>query len=234
MTKKESIFKEFKDTARINPYVAIAMIWVTIMPSLGSLFLVPWTVSQADWLVKLDFFNPITVSVALLVSILLMGFALMPTTLVAGLSGFFIGWPVFPWLVLGYTLATVLGYAWGKKVGGDSLPIILSRYPKAANLIKRKEGKLGELIFFVRISPVIPFALSNLLFALMRSGYWKIVLFGTLGMLPRTTLVFFSGTLASSIYTAIRQGEGMTPYAVFIFLLIFSIWGIWRFFTKKN
>lgn len=234
MTKKGGIFKDFREAARINPYVASAMLWVTFMPSIGSLVLVPWTISRADWLMQLNFHNPITISGALLVSILLMGLALMPTTMLAGLSGFFLGWTVFPWLVLGYTLATVLGYAWGKKVGGDSLPLILARYPKAENLIRKKQGQLGELIFFVRISPVIPFALSNLLFALMRSGYWKLVVFGTLGMLPRTTLVFVSGTLASSIYGAIRQGEGVSNYVVFIFLLLLSIWGIWRFFTKKN
>jgi uncharacterized membrane protein YdjX (TVP38/TMEM64 family) len=161
-----------------------------------------------------------------------MGLALMPTTLFAALSGFLFGWQAFIWVVVGYTLVMLLGYAWGKKLSGNSLEIILQQYPKAKDLLLKKEGKMGELVFFVRLSPVIPFALSNLLFSLIKSGWKKLVVFGTLGMLPRTTLVFFSGTIASNIYGAIQQ-EGVSGKGwVFIALLVLSIWGIWRFFKQ--
>jgi uncharacterized membrane protein YdjX (TVP38/TMEM64 family) len=234
MEKKQSIFKEFKNAGRNNPKVAFAILWVTLMPSIGSLVTVPWALANSAWMSQLAFDNSITILIALLVSILLMGLALMPTTLIAGLSGFFLGWQAFPWLVMGYTLATVLGYAWGTGLGGNSLSLILNKYPKAEALIEKKKHNLGELIFFVRLSPVIPFAMSNLLFALMKSGYKKLVIFGTLGMLPRTLFVFFSGTLASSIYSAIMQKSGTGEIVVLIALFGLSVWGIWRFFTKKN
>ncbi len=91
---------------------------------------------------------------------------------------------------------------------------------------------MGELIFFVRLSPIIPFALSNLMFALLKSGWKKLVIFGTIGMLPRTTLVFISGTLANDLYTAIRQDGVSEKVWIFVFLLVLSFWGIWRFFRK--
>lgn len=232
MEKKQGIFKEFRLAGKQNPVVALALLWVSLMPSIGSLVFVPLAVTYNSFLTELDFGDFITVSTGLLVSIILMGLALMPTTLIAGLSGFIFGWQAFPWLVLGYTLATLLGYGWGKKLSGESLDLILDKYPKAKIMLERKSGRLGELIFFVRLSPVIPFALSNLMFALMKSGWKKLVIFGTIGMLPRTTLVFVSGTLASDLYTAIRQDGINGKVWIFVFLLLLSFWGIWRFFRK--
>ncbi|MBW3469696.1 TVP38/TMEM64 family protein [Arthrospiribacter ruber] len=233
MTKKTGIFKQFQEAAKVNPLVAFAMLWVTFMPSIGSLALVPWAISNPEWFGELDFLKGITIAVGLIVSSLLMGLALMPTTMVAGLSGFLLGWPAFPWLVLGYTLATVLGYAWGRRAGGDSLDLILSRFPKAAKLIEEKSDSMGELIFFVRLSPVIPFALSNFLFALLQTGYLRLLIFGTIGMLPRTAAVFFTGTLASDLIEALLQGDSNYNVIMFTALLLLSIWGIWKFFTKK-
>ncbi|WP_373493412.1 TVP38/TMEM64 family protein, partial [Aquiflexum sp.] len=205
MEKKQGIFKEFRLAGKQNPVVAIALLWVSFMPSIGSLVFVPLAVRYNSFLSELDFADFSTVFLGLLVSIFLMGLALMPTTLIAGLSGFIFGWQAFPWLVLGYTLATLLGYGWGKKLSGESLDVILEKYPKAKTMLVRKSGRMGELIFFVRLSPVIPFAMSNLIFALIKSGWKKLVIFGTIGMLPRTTLVFISGTLANDLYTAIKQ-----------------------------
>jgi uncharacterized membrane protein YdjX (TVP38/TMEM64 family) len=232
MEKKQGIFKEFKIAAEQNPMVASALLWVSFMPSLGSLLFVPIAINYSSFLSQIDFTDATTVILGLLASILLMGLALMPTTLVAGLSGFILGWQAFPWLVLGYTLATLLGYGWGKKLSGDSLELILNKYPKAKKMLERKSGRMGELIFFVRLSPVIPFALSNLMFALLKSGWKRLVIYGTIGMLPRTTLVFVSGTLANDLYTAIRQNGVNGKVWIFIFLLLLSFWGIWRFFRK--
>ncbi|GAB2631974.1 TVP38/TMEM64 family protein [Belliella aquatica] len=232
MKKKEGIFKRIQLIGKSNPAVALALIWVSLIPSICSLFLVPLAVSYLSVLELIDFTSLFTILVFVCTATLLMGLALMPTTLFAALSGFLFGWQSFIWVVIGYTLATLLGYAWGKKLGGNSLEVILQQYPKARDLLQKKEGRMGELIFFVRLSPVIPFALSNLLFALIKSGWKKLVIFGTLGMLPRTTLVFFSGTIASNIYGAVQQ-EGVSGKGwIFILLLLLSIYGIWRFFKR--
>ncbi|EKB49197.1 hypothetical protein B879_02208 [Cecembia lonarensis LW9] len=234
MEKKRGIFKEFKEASRINPKMAAGILWVSIMPALGSMLAVPLALTNSKFLAEMNFYDPLTGSLALLTAVALMGFALMPTTMLAALSGFLLGWSAFPWLVLGYTLATLLGYGWGKGLGQDSLDLLLEKYPKAKALLDQKKGSIGELIFFVRLSPIIPFALSNLLFALMHSGWKKLVIFGTIGMLPRTTLVFLSGTMVSSMYEAIKS-EGITGKGwIFAGLLLLSIWGIWRFFRTDN
>lgn len=232
MKKKGGIFKGIQLIGKNNPAVALALVWVSLVPSICSLFLVPLAVSYLSVLELIEFTSPVTILTFVGTGTLLMGLALMPTTLFAALSGFLFGWEAFIWVVVGYTLATLLGYAWGKKLGGSSLEVILQQYPKARDLLQKKEGKIGELIFFVRLSPVIPFALSNLLFALIKSGWKRLVVFGTLGMLPRTTLVFFTGTIASNIYGAVQQDGISGKGWIFIVLLVLSVWGIWRFFKR--
>lgn len=120
------------------------------------------------------------------------------------MSGFVFGWISFPFLVLGYTLATVIGYQIGKGLDRGSLAFLLDQYPKAAQLIEDKKDDISQLIFFVRLSPVIPFALSNLLFALLQAGLKKVVWMGLWGMLPRTSMAFITGILGESLMDALE------------------------------
>lgn len=232
MKKKEGIFKEFQSTYRINPGIALALLWVTVIPSVGSLSSVPFLIKYSESLQNLSLSDHLVSSIYLVLVTLLMGLALMPTTLVAGISGFIFGWAAFPFLFIAYNLASILGYTWGKKLGGESLDLILDKYPKGKNMIETKRDRMGELVFFGRLSPVLPFAVSNLTFSLLHVGLKKLVIFGSIGMLPRTIITFWAGTVGTDVYSAINQ-EGISGKAwIFILLLVLSIWGIWRFFKK--
>jgi len=233
MEKKQGIFKEFQSAYRINPGIALALLWVAVIPSVGSLTSVPLLIKYSEYLQNMAISDFLVAATYLVLVTLLMGLALMPTTLVAGLSGFIFGWGAFPFLFIAYNFASIVGYGWGKSLGGNSLDFILERYPKARNLIASKRNRIGELIFFGRLSPVLPFAVSNLLFSLLHVGWKRLVLFGSIGMLPRTILTFWAGTLGTDVYSAINQ-EGISGKAwIFILLLVLSLWGIWRFFKRK-
>ncbi|MCH7403421.1 TVP38/TMEM64 family protein [Belliella kenyensis] len=234
MKKKEGIFKRLKRIGEKNPRMVIAIAWVSIIPALSSLLLIPLVLSKAN---ELDFspqLHLIQTFLYVVIGMITMGLALIPTTLFAILSGFLLGWGVFPALIVSYALASLIGYGCGKSLSQDNLDVLLSQYPKASTLLKDKSDNMGELIFFVRISPVIPFALSNLLFAMLRTGWKKLIIWGTLGMLPRTSLAFFSGTIAFDLYSAIHEEGTNGKVWIFIGLLLLSIWGIWRFFTKEQ
>ena len=201
------------------------------MPSLGSMLAIQQLTASYPSL--MDF--PISGWMAFLIILgltFVLGLALLPTTLTAVVMGFIWGWPSLPLLVTGYTAASILGYSWGKILSGNNLQALLAHYPKAAQLIEEKKGHWGQLVFFTRLSPVIPFALSNLLFSLLQTGYKNLLIYGTLGMLPRTLIAFYSGTLASGIYQAIRQ-EGISGKGwLFLGFVALSFYGLWRFFKR--
>ncbi|GAB3647422.1 hypothetical protein GCM10028791_09350 [Echinicola sediminis] len=231
MPPSSSLLTNLKHIYQANPAIALALIWVLLVPALGSTLLISYLYAgPTDWTTSPSLGDSM---VMVFLGALLMGLAFVPTTLLAISTGFLWSWEALPLLVLSYTIASLIGYFTGKTLDKNSLGLLLHNYPKAAKLVEQKQSKMGSLVFFVRISPVIPFALSNLLFALLEAGWKKVVLFGAMGMLPRTIMAFSTGVMASSIAEAFEKKEGGTQVLLFIGLLALSIFGIWRFFKKS-
>ncbi len=232
MPKKESIFKRLKIISIQNPAIAVAIAWVTLLPATGSLLGIQVLYRHSHFIDSMVTDSYFWTGYTLLATFL-MGLAFLPTTLLAIFSGYLWGWAAFPFLVSAYSLASVVGYLMGKKLDKGSLQILLENYPKAAELIRVKQTKMGQLIFFVRLSPVIPFALSNLLFALLKAGWHRVILFGLFGMLPRTLLAFSSGLLAESLVDAFENKNGTVQVLAILTLLLLSLFGIYRFFKPS-
>lgn len=228
MRKKQSIFKRLKIIVTHNPLIIWAIAWVSLVPSVGSVVVLNYLYSHIEKFRALEFLTiPVSFSY-MLITALLMGLAFMPTTLIAIVSGFLFGWLSFPALVLAYSLAAVIGYKLGTSLDENSLEILLEKYPKTKQVIKEKETEMSQLIFFLRLSPVIPFALSNLLFALLRSDLKKVVWVGLFGMLPRTTMAFVTGLMAHSLLDALDEGTNIYHLLGIGLLLLISIWGLYR------
>lgn len=205
------------------------------MPSAGSLLSLQYLLVHFErWRIPvLD--SPIPVLLFVVATAFSMGFALIPTTLLAIISGYIWGWQAFPYLIAAYTLAAGIGYIAGRSVSTDMLGPLLERYPKVRKVITDKQQQIGSLIFFIRISPAIPFAFSNILFALLSTGLKRVLWFGLWGMLPRTTLAFSSGVFAESIYDAIQDNTRSSTDIILIFgFFAISIIGIWHFFRQKK
>ncbi|WP_200975936.1 TVP38/TMEM64 family protein [Echinicola sp. 20G] len=227
-----SLFHRLKLIYKDSPAMAFALLWVMIIPIVGSSLLLSFLYeTDTSSLRETNFLVGFGLT---LIGSIMMGFAFCPTTLLALITGFFWGWTVFPFLVISYSLASLLGYFVGLKLDHNSLGILLENYPKAAQVVQEKRSKMGTLIFFVRISPVIPFALSNLLFALLRTGWKNVLIYGLFGMLPRTVMAFGMGVMAESILEALSNRKGSLEGFLFLALLVLSIWGIIRFFRSDR
>ena len=234
MGEKQSLLQRLKTFYALNPKMVWAVGWVTVFPSLGSLLTINFLYTHPAFFQDINFFSWEVPVLYVVVVTMLMGLAFLPTTFLAVLSGFVFGWLSFPFLVLGYTLATVIGYQVGRNLDSGSLDFLLDHYPKAAKLIEERKDNISQLIFFVRLSPVIPFALSNLLFALLQAGLAKVVWMGLWGMLPRTSMAFITGIVGESLMEALEGDSGGQQILVIVALLLVSVWGIYRFFAKRN
>src|SRR5690554_4361655 len=132
MSKKQSVFSRLKRLYSNNPGMVWAVGWVSVVPSLASLITLNGLYGNPSFLGQFEFLAWGFVIFYTIASSLLMGLALLPTTFLAILSGFVFGWMSLPFLILGYTLATILGYHIGKKLDKGSLEFLLDNYPKAA------------------------------------------------------------------------------------------------------
>ncbi|AWW31513.1 hypothetical protein DN752_16040 [Echinicola strongylocentroti] len=229
MARHTAFLSNISSLYQKNPLMALAMLWVMVIPAIGSTMLVSFAYLNHDIPSSLP---PSLYLLLILTSTIMMGLALCPTTILAILLGYWWGWTVFPAVIISYSLASLLGYFLGMKLDKNSLALILNNYPKAKQLFNSKSNKTGNLVFFTRISPVIPFALSNLLFAMIKAGWKNILIYGFLGMLPRTLTAFGLGLVASSFAEALDNRTNTFQVVAFVVLLALSVWGISRFFRS--
>lgn len=230
MTKKGSIFNFFQAYAKTQPWAVLTWAWVVIFPAIGSL------VALINYK-ELLLFSPqsfLGYLFFLILAAICMGLALLPTTFTAVLTGFVLGWVGLPLLVIAYGLATVLGYLFGKWSNANLWELLSQRYPEISLAVEKRKTQPGGLIFFIRISPVIPFALANFIFASLQVSLKQILLYGIPGMLPRTILSFLAGIVASDFLAA--KSSLRDPYQIgfLLFFLLISIWGIWTNWKKSK
>ena len=154
---------------------------------------------------------------------------LTPPTMLALLFGYFLGWnALLPILIvnLGGILFINLLVRW---IDRDRFVRFLRQNPKAQSVLDRILNKELEVIFFAKLSPILPFGLTNLLFALSGASLWNILLGGFLGMLPRTLLAVWSGREAREIQALLNDpNQSRWGEIVIIGLIIISIAGLWQ------
>lgn len=230
MTKKGRIFKTIRRYFSTHPAGIFAWLWVTAMPFVGSvIFATNYSLLDAYQLHGVLDYVAYTI-----IGALLMGLALLPTTLVALASGFYFGWTSLPFLILGYSLASVLGYGLGKLTNMGFTELLFKKNPKFHAAIESRKEKEGSLVFFVRISPVVPFAVSNFLFANLNIKLWKVLVYGIPGMLSRTVLAFAAGVAASSYLAAKQSMNTPLQWGIGLALLVIGLAGIYSYVKKSR
>jgi len=162
-----------------------------------------------------------------------MALGLTPTTIIATLSGFLFGWISFPWIVLSYLSASVIGRWLGIWLNKTVTGSTHFTHPSAELFFNRLESKPFYLLLFCRLSPVLTFALTNAALGRMRFPMTTYLSATLLGMLPRTALVFYAGTKAVIWSEAIRSGN-FSDYRILFFIsfVIISLSGI-GFISKR-
>ncbi|TXK33236.1 VTT domain-containing protein [Pontibacter qinzhouensis] len=164
---------------------------------------------------------------------LTMALALTPTTFVALVSGFYIGWVGFPGLVVAYGIAALIGYSLARLIDHGKMMRFLNRFEKARILMQELRHQSWSLIFLTRISPVLPFALMNFVLSLLQINKRKFLLASMVGMLPRTFFFFWIGTQANNIISLLENPDsGRNGQLLMIALIIISIGGLYFVFDR--
>lgn len=132
------------------------------------------------------------------------GFALLPTNVIGVLCGWAFGFPLGICLhILAIVGAALISSYVLSPLVGDNFQQFLARHEKAEILHKALLGKnfkrAALVITLLRLSPAMPFALTNLLMTAARVPL-SAFLIGTLtGMLPRSAAVVFFGAGLSEL-----------------------------------
>lgn len=154
---------------------------------------------------------------------------LTPPTVLALIFGYFLGWQaVLPLFVINFggILFINLIVHW---LDHDRFLQYLRQNPKAQSVLDRISDKELEVIFFAKLSPILPFGLTNLLFALSGAKLKNILIGGFLGMTPRTLLAVWSGREAREIRSLLdNPNRSSWGQIIIVVLILVSIAGLWQ------
>lgn len=125
-------------------------------------------------------------------------------------AGFAFGlWKGFLAVSAGATLGASLAFLVARFIARDKVEAIAKRNEKFRN-IDNAIGKQGaKLVFLLRLSPVIPFNLSNYFYGLTGVKFWPYVLASWIGMMPGTFLYVYIGTAGKAAVAAAAGGEAV-------------------------
>ncbi|MCU0430857.1 MAG: VTT domain-containing protein [Cytophagaceae bacterium] len=147
----------------------------------------------------------------------LMGLGILTLGLAAGLvhasmasiaMGYYFGWKGLAIFGIPYLGACVLGYLLCSFLDSGKLNSYLKlMYDKwevhAQDAIKNPI----VYVFFLRLTPVFPFAITNYLLASLRIDFWKMLIASAAGQLPRSALFVWVGTLITNWLTWVGESK---------------------------
>ncbi|WP_229214108.1 TVP38/TMEM64 family protein [Dyadobacter flavalbus] len=211
----------------------VISILLAVVPLLTTSLATAWAVNHESMLRSWPFEWWVGVTIVLTLASSL---ALTPPTFLALVYGYFVGWASLP-LLFGLNLGAIAiiyglaGFMQASLIRGYLVQV----YPQTAGLLRRFQKNEFRLIFFAKLSPVLPFAITNLFFAMAGARFRQVLIGGTLGMIPRTILAVWAGREAQNIrYLLEHPNEGLFTKIVLIILIVISTLGIGYFFKDKN
>jgi uncharacterized membrane protein YdjX (TVP38/TMEM64 family) len=190
----------------VGRLVALIIIVIVLFLAMKFLPVQEWLGSFNDWVGQMGVAGIfIFIGVYAVATVLL-----APGVILTIGAGFAFGlWKGFLAVSAGATLGASLSFLVARFVARDKVEAIAKRNEKFRN-IDSAIGKQGaKLIFLLRLSPAIPFNLSNYFYGLTGVKFWPYVLASWLGMIPGTFLYVYIGTAGKAAVSAAAGGEAM-------------------------
>lgn len=218
------------DFLQKNTFSIIYTFFLGLMPIFASSSISYWLITHEQAVQHFTILQWILVYVA---SCFSMAFALTPTTFIALLSGYFLGWNAFFPIAISYWIASYLGFKTAKLIDGGRFLSKISEKPKVREILDNLQKDEFKIILLARLSPVLPFAVTNVLFSFSGTKLKNFLTAGFLGMLPRTILSIWLGTQAQEIRKLIEHpSQGSSIQFIIFGLILVSMLGL-GYFIKK-
>lgn len=181
--------------------VALLSVATAVVPIVNSTLLLAFAPFAGNWL-RANW--EIGTVIYLLFAWFACGFALLPTNVIGILCGWAFGFPLGICLhMLAIVGASLISTYVLSPLVGDNLQKFLARHEKAQilhkTLLDQNFKRTTLVITLLRLSPAMPFALTNLLMTAARVPLSAFLLGTFIGMLPRSAAVVFFGAGLSEL-----------------------------------
>jgi uncharacterized membrane protein YdjX (TVP38/TMEM64 family) len=109
------------------------------------------------------------------------------------------------------TLAAALAFLIARHLARAQVESWSARHERFAAISKVVEERGAAVVFYLRLSPLVPFNLSNYLYGLTPVKFWPYVFASWAGMLPATVLYVYLGTTGR----AATEGRSVAEWTLF-------------------
>lgn len=159
------------------------------------------------------------------------GLALLPTNVIGIIGGWAFGFYFgFALLISGIVGAAFASFLIHSRIAGDRLPHVFDAHPKAKviyhALLGQSVWRAALIIFLLRLSPAMPFALTNFLMASARVSVKSFLLGTFFGMIPRSSAVVFVGAGLSELSFEDSSGSWLIISGIIATIISVFIIGI--------
>jgi uncharacterized membrane protein YdjX (TVP38/TMEM64 family) len=209
-------------------WIGLAIVIIALLISLRILPVTDWLTRFNYWVAHLGVWGVLLFILVYVVATMLF----FPASILTIGAGFIFG------VMLGTVTVSIAATA------GAALAFLIARYLARDQIehkvagnprferIDRAIGERGaKLVFLLRLSPLIPFNLSNYFYGLTSVKFWPYVLASWIGMLPGTLLYVYLGAPGKAgLSGAVGQTSGYSPweYALFgvglVATVIVTVW----------
>lgn len=206
------------------------IVWMAVVPLLFSSYVMIFALNNEDVILNWPYTNWLLFFLATCFS---MAFALTPTTFIALISGYFLGWKGLTFILAEYLVASWLGYMLANYLDQGRFLTTIKQIPKVNHFIKGLNANQFGIIVLSRISPVLPFAIMNVVLSMIGVRLKDFLWAGFLGMLPRTIIFLWIGSQAKALREILEGGADSNIVQLsFILLLIIFVAGFYRYVKK--
>ena len=190
----------------LGRFIVLIAIIITFFLAMRFLPVQQWLRSFNDWVGQMG-------AVGILVFIVVYALAtvlMAPGSILTIGAGFVFGlWKGFLAVSAGATLGASLAFLVARFIARDKIDVIAKRNEKFRKIDSAIGQQGAKLVFLLRLSPVIPFNLSNYFYGLTGVKFWPYVLASWSGMIPGTFLYVYIGTASKLAVSAASGGEAM-------------------------
>ena len=186
--------------------IALLAIIIALFLAMRFLPVQQWLRSFNDWVSHMGGVGVFVFIVVYAVATVL----LAPGSILTIGAGFAFGlWKGFRAVSAGATLGAALAFLVARFIARDKVEAIALRNEKFQRIDNAIGRQGAKLIFLLRLSPVIPFNLSNYFYGLTGVRFWPYVLASWIGMMPGTFLYVYIGTAGKAAVSAAAGAEAM-------------------------
>ncbi len=196
---------------------------LSVLPTFCSSFIIYYFVKYESTIREFNLFTKIMFFV---IATQAMAFALTPSTFISLISGFFWGWGSVPFVVISYLVASLIGFIAAKLIDRGSLMNTLNKYEKIHSVLLQLRKRQMGLVVLARLSPILPFALMNVVLSVLKYNIFVYLFSSLIGMLPRTLLAIFVGTQMSKIIDLFNKGNDPLISILLMVLTLLAITGM--------